>query len=84
MEEWSLLGKGTFLPVHWATFSRAMHAWDDPAETLLALGPKRGVPLAMPRLGEPVERASPWWGAVERKAPAVTIEEPAGRRIRSA
>jgi hypothetical protein len=48
-----------------------MHAWDEPAETLLALGPKRGVPLVMPRLGEPVEpahfeRVDPWWRSVKR------------------
>ena len=34
-----------------------MHAWDQPAETLLALGPKAGAQLVMPRLGEPVEPA---------------------------
>lgn len=66
-----LLGGGAFLPVHWGTFSLAMHAWDEPAETLLALGSRRGVQLVMPRLGEPVEparaeRATPWWRAVDR------------------
>ena len=66
----SPLGGGAFLPVHWGTFSLAMHAWDDPAETLLALGPKRGAQLIMPRLGEPVEpvrveRVAPWWRAVD-------------------
>ena len=35
----TLLGGGAFLPVHWGTFNLAMHAWDEPAETLLALGP---------------------------------------------
>jgi hypothetical protein len=49
-----------------------MHAWDEPAETLLALGTKRGAQLVMPRLGEPVEpvhveRVSPWWRTVERQ-----------------
>ena len=74
-----LLGGGAFLPVHWGTFSLAMHAWDEPAETLLALGPKQGAQLVMPRLGEPVEpthagRLSPWWRDVDtlpsRKGPA--------------
>jgi L-ascorbate metabolism protein UlaG (beta-lactamase superfamily) len=74
-----LLGGGAFLPVHWGTFSLAMHAWDEPAETLLALGPRQGVQLIMPRLGEPVEpdhvdRVMPWWRAVDmprsREAPA--------------
>lgn len=72
LEAWALLGRSAFLPVHWGTFSLAMHAWDEPAETLLALGPKRGVPLVMPQLGEPVEpalveRVTPWWRDVERQ-----------------
>ncbi len=81
LEAWALLGKGAFLPVHWGTFSLAMHAWDEPAETLLALGPKLGVPLVMPRLGEPVEpaqaeRVTPWWRTVDRHAAPVTSSEP--------
>lgn len=67
----SLLGDGVFLPVHWGTFSLAMHAWDQPAERLLALSASRRARLLMPRLGEPVEpahapdRVDPWWRAVE-------------------
>jgi L-ascorbate metabolism protein UlaG (beta-lactamase superfamily) len=75
LEAHALLGSGAFLPVHWGTFSLAMHAWDEPAETLLALGAARGVPLVMPRLGEAVEPAqveavSPWWRAAGRGVPA--------------
>ena len=70
----ALLGGGAFLPVHWGTFNLAIHAWDDPAETLVQLAPARGVRLVMPPLGaavEPsrVERVEPWWrqvGAAER------------------
>ena len=47
-----LLGGGAFLPVHWGTFSLALHAWDEPAETLLSLGTKDNARLVMPRLGE--------------------------------
>jgi L-ascorbate metabolism protein UlaG (beta-lactamase superfamily) len=66
-----MLGGGAFLPVHWGTFSLAMHAWDEPAETLLALAPQQGVQLLMPQLGEAVEPAqvdsvTPWWRGVER------------------
>jgi hypothetical protein len=77
-----LLGGGAFLPVHWGTFSLAMHAWDDPAETLLALGPKQGVQLVMPRLGEPVEpvhvdRVMPWWRTVDmRRSSEIPAEPP--------
>jgi L-ascorbate metabolism protein UlaG (beta-lactamase superfamily) len=66
----AMLGGGAFLPVHWGTFSLAMHAWDQPAEVLLDLGPKAGAHLVMPRLGEPVEPAhaeevKPWWRLVD-------------------
>jgi L-ascorbate metabolism protein UlaG (beta-lactamase superfamily) len=68
--------RSVLLPVHWGTFSLAMHAWDEPAETLLTHGGTRGVPLLMPRLGEAVEPArreavQPWWrSAGEHAAPA--------------
>jgi L-ascorbate metabolism protein UlaG (beta-lactamase superfamily) len=66
----TLLGGGAFLPVHWGTFSLAIHDWDEPAETLLALGPKQRAQLVMPRLGEAVEPSRvdavvPWWRDVD-------------------
>jgi L-ascorbate metabolism protein UlaG (beta-lactamase superfamily) len=66
----ALLGGGPFLPVHWGTFNLALHAWDQPAEVLLELGPKTGSQLLMPRLGEAVEpahaqRLEPWWRVVD-------------------
>jgi L-ascorbate metabolism protein UlaG (beta-lactamase superfamily) len=72
LEALALLGGGALLPVHWGTFSLAMHAWDDPAETLLALAPRRDARLVMPRLGEPVEparveRVVPWWRGVDQR-----------------
>ncbi len=78
LEAWALLGQSAFLPVHWGTFSLAMHAWDEPAETLLAQGTKLGVPLVMPRLGEPVEpahveRVSPWWREADRRTPQQVV-----------
>jgi L-ascorbate metabolism protein UlaG (beta-lactamase superfamily) len=62
----AMLGGGAFMPVHWGTFSLAMHAWDEPAEVLLAHAAQHGTPLLMPRLGEPIEPAQqrplePWW-----------------------
>jgi L-ascorbate metabolism protein UlaG (beta-lactamase superfamily) len=74
-----LLGGGNFLPVHWGTFALAMHAWDQPAETLLELGPKMGAQLLMPRLGEPIEPAhaqvlTPWWRVVDTVGAAEVAE----------
>ncbi len=69
----ALLGGGVFLPVHWGTFSLAMHAWDQPAEVLLAQASAAGAQLVMPRLGEAIEPAhaeavSPWWRAAGSSA----------------
>ena len=82
LEALALLGGGAFLPVHWGTFSLAMHAWDEPAETLLAMAPERGARLVMPRLGEPVEPAhagavTPWWRGVDTLARGEKHVEPA-------
>jgi L-ascorbate metabolism protein UlaG (beta-lactamase superfamily) len=62
----ALLGNPSFLPVHWGTFNLAIHAWDEPAETLLRLAPARSAHLVMPRLGEAIEpsraeQVTPWW-----------------------
>jgi L-ascorbate metabolism protein UlaG (beta-lactamase superfamily) len=71
LEALKLLGGGAFMPVHWGTFSLALHDWDAPPETLFAQAPKQGVQLVMPRLGEPVEpsrvdKVTPWWREVDQ------------------
>ena len=70
LKAFGLLGSGVFLPVHWGTFSLAMHAWDQPAEVLYEHGSRSGASLLMPRLGEAVEPAhaaalEPWWRPVD-------------------
>jgi L-ascorbate metabolism protein UlaG (beta-lactamase superfamily) len=75
-----LLGGGAFLPVHWGTFNLGIHAWDDPAETLLRLAPT--APLVMPMLGDPVEphhlgRVVPWWRSVGGQEGPVEAEDEA-------
>ncbi|HEY2781568.1 MAG TPA: MBL fold metallo-hydrolase [Steroidobacteraceae bacterium] len=77
----ALLGGGAFLPVHWGTFSLAMHAWDQPAEALLNSAEKAGAHLLMPRLGEPIEpahaqRPGAWWRTVDTVASAAKPETP--------
>jgi len=75
----TLLGGGNFLPIHWGTFSLAMHAWDQPAEAILKLAPRAGANLVMPRLGEAVEPehvdgVEPWWRGVDAISPPRTPE----------
>ncbi len=81
LEAHALLGGGAFLPVHWGTFNLAMHAWDEPVETLVRLAPARGAQLVLPRLGEPVEPAraeppAPWWRVVGKAEAPAPVEEP--------
>jgi L-ascorbate metabolism protein UlaG (beta-lactamase superfamily) len=86
LEALKLLGGGPFLPVHWGTFSLAMHAWDQPAEALLEWGPKAGAQLLMPRLGEPIEpahaeRVEPWWRVVDPGTPQPEPATPAANPL---
>ena len=69
----ALLGGGPLLPVHWATFNLALHAWDEPVETLLRLAPDDGAQLMLPRLGESFEPGyerviEPWWRGLDERA----------------
>lgn len=89
LEAFDLLGGGVLLPVHWGTFSLAMHAWDQPAEVLLASGAARDGRLLMPRLGEPVEPSHdrvvvPWWRSAERasRKPEAVDPPPATTPVR--
>ena len=81
LEAHALLGGGVLLPVHWGTFALAMHDWDQPAELLVELAPKRDVQLLMPRLGEAVEpaQAAPvtlWWRAATEGAGSMPYGRP--------
>ena len=85
LEALQLLGGGTLLPMHWGTFNLAIHAWDEPPETLLRLAPAKNARLLMPKLGAPIElarydgRLDPWWRVVADRAPEPAPEpaEPA-------
>lgn len=73
-----LLGGGAFLPIHWGTFSLALHDWDQPVERLLELAPAHGLQLVMPRLGEAVEPSrvdgvQAWWRAAAVPDPTCRV-----------
>lgn len=64
-----MLGGGTLLPVHWGTFNLALHAWDEPAETLVRLASEQQLRVVTPKLGlvfEPsqLDGPTPWWREV--------------------
>lgn len=57
---------GVMIPVHWATFNLAFHAWTDPVERAVAAAATSGARLYVPKPGELVEPASlpaqeRWW-----------------------
>lgn len=53
-------------PIHWAKFVEADHPWNEPIIKLLPAAAKLGVPLNVPRIGEPYTLGDPpktiaWW-----------------------
>lgn len=66
------LGGEVLLPIHWATFDLAFHAWAEPVERLRAAAAEAGVQLALPRPGQPISSSddpptSDWWTAATRR-----------------
>lgn len=60
------LGAAAMLPIHWATFNLAYHAWAEPIERTVAAAQAQGVQLLTPRPGEKVEfgvpfESRPWY-----------------------
>jgi L-ascorbate metabolism protein UlaG (beta-lactamase superfamily) len=61
----------TLLPIHWGTFNLAFHAWDEPADRVVAAAAVAGTQVVVPRPGESIEPDSvrpvdPWWRAVRK------------------
>ncbi|GAA3922729.1 MBL fold metallo-hydrolase [Streptomyces gulbargensis] len=62
---------GVLLPIHWATFNLAPHAWAEPGEWTKDAAEEAGQAVAFPRPGEPFEPAGKlpadaWWRGVSR------------------
>lgn len=53
------------MPLHWATFSLAPHAWYEPGERLVNFAKEKNIKLFMPEPGKPTEVNGPynseWW-----------------------
>jgi L-ascorbate metabolism protein UlaG (beta-lactamase superfamily) len=74
LKAFELLGGGTMMPVHWATFDLGLHPWAEPAETLWTLAEANRQRIVTPRLGVPFEPAHvdkpvPWWREVLAEVP---------------
>ena len=54
------LGATTLLPVHWATFNLAYHAWSEPVLRSVAAARAQGVQIITPRPGEKFEFGVPF------------------------
>lgn len=52
LEQFSLIGGGLLVPIHWATFNLGYHPWYEPIERLLAGAPAAGVPVLAPGIGQ--------------------------------
>lgn len=53
-------------PIHWARYAGAYHLWNEPIKELLPLMNKAGIPVTVPRIGEPYTIGDPpkedvWW-----------------------
>ena len=60
------VGGKVMLPVHWATFNLAVHAWDEPIIRASKAARAKGVQLLTPQIGQVIEVDQPfetvrWW-----------------------
>jgi L-ascorbate metabolism protein UlaG (beta-lactamase superfamily) len=58
------------VPVHNGTFDLGLHRWQEPFDRIFALAQARGVSLATPEMGEPLDLTQPqagraWWRDLE-------------------
>ena len=75
VEAHRLVGGKTLIPIHWALFNLAPHAWTEPPERILAAARCAGVRLAIPRPGESIDPATAppptrWWPKIAWRSAA--------------
>lgn len=84
MTAFDMLGGGTLLPVHWATFDLALHPWAQPGDQIVELATQQQKRVLLPRVGQvfapaDTETFSPWWRdiASAREPATATLATPA-------
>lgn len=60
----------SLMPVHWAKFALANHAWDEPIIRVSEAAQKENIPLLTPMIGQKVNLDAPgtfekWWEAID-------------------
>jgi L-ascorbate metabolism protein UlaG (beta-lactamase superfamily) len=66
----------TLLPVHWAKFALAYHAWNEPIERVTKRAAEQHFDITTPRIGEPLQVGlhyprSIWWNSQTKTDPEV-------------
>lgn len=65
------LGAKRLMPVHWAKFALALHAWDEPINRVTAQAVKEGMPIITPMIGQKAnlndtqQPFARWWDGLE-------------------
>jgi L-ascorbate metabolism protein UlaG (beta-lactamase superfamily) len=56
-----------FMPIHWGSFTLALHAWTDPVERVLAKSSELGQAIYVPKIGQEIiighkpKQLNKWW-----------------------
>ncbi|MCV6601673.1 MAG: MBL fold metallo-hydrolase, partial [Cohaesibacter sp.] len=71
------LNANILVPMHWAMFALARHAWYDPAEQITDLAHKNGLKLYVPQIGEMITSQTNydlkhWWQPIMKRQQAKT------------
>ena len=70
VEAGRILNADVIMPIHWATFKIANHAWDDPVVRFVEEAKNKKVNYAVPKIGETFnpkvdEKVEEWWVGIE-------------------